>query len=126
MVSTRGPLLWLQHRGHLSEYFTKGLCMSILGYFLSALANVLNLALTAYMYVLIIGALLSWVNPDPYNPIVRFINNVTEPVLRQVRNRLPLNFSGIDFSPMIVILAIVFLKSFLVRSLAHMADRLLY
>jgi YggT family protein len=76
------------------------------------------------MWLIIIRALLSWVNPDPYNPIVRFIINATEPVLYRVRQNLPVFFGGIDFTPMIVILAIVFLDRFLVPTIATMALRL--
>jgi len=64
------------------------------------------------------------VNPDPYNPIVRFLHNVTEPVLYAIRRRVPIFFGGIDFSPMLVILAILFLDSFLVPSLVQTAQRM--
>jgi YggT family protein len=76
------------------------------------------------MWVIIARAILSWVSPDPYNPIVRFLYNVTEPVLYAIRRRVPVFFGGIDFSPMIVILAIYFLDSFLVPSLAGLALRI--
>lgn len=99
--------------------------MYIIGYLLNALATVLNYALVFYMLVIIARAVLSWVSPDPYNPIVRFIHTITEPVLYPVRRRLPLAFSGIDFSPMIVLLAIIFLRSFLVNSLITLAATLL-
>jgi YggT family protein len=99
--------------------------MYVIGYFLSALATVLNYALLFYMWVIIARAVLSWVSPDPYNPIVRFIHNVTEPVLYPMRQRLPLAFSGIDFAPVVVILVIVFLRSFLVNSLRRMAVSLM-
>ena len=91
--------------------------MFFIGYFLIALAKVIGMVLTLYMYVIIANAVLSWVNPDPYNPIVRFIHNVTEPVLYPIRRKLPVSFGGIDFSPIIVILAIVFLNSWLVPSI---------
>lgn len=94
--------------------------MYFIGNFIVALANILNMVLTIYMYIIIAGAVLSWVNPDPYNPIVRFIHNVTEPVLYQVRRRIPLNFGGIDFSPLIVILVIMLLSSWLVPSLGRL------
>ena len=95
--------------------------MIILSNFLVAIATVLKIVLNIYMWVVIAQAVLSWVSPDPYNPIVRFINNVTEPVLYQIRKRLPLNFGGIDFSPMLVILAIIFLQQFVVNSLYGLA-----
>ena len=95
--------------------------MFIIGNFLKAVAIVLHYVLTFYMWVVIARAVLSWVNPDPYNPIVRFIHNVTEPVLYRIRTRIPVNFSGIDFSPIIVILAVIFLQNFLVNSLIRLS-----
>jgi len=99
--------------------------MYIVGYFLMAVANVLNFVLLFFMWIVIARAILSWVNPDPYNPIVRFIHNVTEPVLFQVRKKLPINFGGIDFSPIIVILIIYFLRDFVVNSLVRFSDALI-
>ena len=98
--------------------------MFVLDNLLVALARVLDLALTIYMWVIIARALLSWVNPDPCNPIVRFLYNVTEPLLSWLRQRLPLVYSGLDLSPLLVLLAIVFLKNFLIASLLHLAYRL--
>ena len=98
--------------------------MFIIGNFLSATASILELVLTFYMWIIIIHALLSWVNPDPYNPIVQFLNSITEPVLYRVRQFLPMSGVGIDFSPMIVILVIIFLQSFLVNSIGMLAMRL--
>jgi len=95
--------------------------MFILGYLLKAIAVVLNYVLHFYMWIVIARAVLSWVNPDPYNPIVRFIHNVTEPVLYRIRTKIPLDFGGIDFSPIIVILGIIFLQNFVVTSLLRMS-----
>lgn len=95
--------------------------MFVIGNFLSALASVLDIVLTLYMYIIIARAVLSWVNPDPYNPVVQFLHRSTDPLLYRVRSMLPLNAGGIDFSPMIVILAIIFLQSFLVRTLHQIA-----
>jgi YggT family protein len=78
--------------------------------------------LWAYMWIIIIRALISWVNPDPWNPIVQFLYKVTEPVLRPIRRRLPM--TGIDFSPIIVILVIMVLQRFLVRVLVEAAYQL--
>ena len=89
-----------------------------------ALAKISDLLLTFYMWIIIARAILSWVNPDPYNPIVRFLYNVTDPVLYAIRRRVPVSFGGIDFSPLIVIFIIMFLRNFLVPSLAQMAFRL--
>ena len=75
---------------------------------------------------MIARAVLSWVNPDPYNPIVRFIRNVTEPVLYHIRTRLPVSFGGIDLSPIIVFMAIIFLQRFLVGSLQGLSVMMLH
>ena len=95
--------------------------MFIIGNFLGAIAKVLNVLLNMYMIIVIARAVLSWVSPDPFNPIVRFINNVTEPVLYQIRSRLPLSFGGIDISPIVVIAIIYFLQIFVVESLIGMS-----
>ena len=86
-----------------------------------ALATVIDIALVSFMFIIIARAVLSWVSPDPYNPIVRFIHNVTEPVLYRIRRRLPLMFGGMDFSPIAVILIIIFLRIFVVQSLKGLA-----
>jgi YggT family protein len=96
--------------------------MFILANFLMALAKVLDIVLTLYMYIIIGRAIISWVNPDPYNPIVRFLNSVTEPVLYPIRRRVPVSLGGIDFSPILVIVAIIFLQNFLVQSLVQLAS----
>ena len=88
---------------------------------LIAVATVLDYVLVFFMFIIIARAVLSWVSPDPYNPIVRFIHNVTEPVLYQIRKRLPMMYGGIDFSPIIVILIIIFLRIFVVNSLEGLA-----
>lgn len=86
-----------------------------------AVARLLELMLWAYFWIVIARAVLSWVNPDPFNPIVRFLYRVTEPVLRPIRRRLPTVGMGLDLSPMLVILAIYFLQAFLVESLRDLA-----
>jgi YggT family protein len=93
----------------------------VAGNLILALANLLHLVLMAYFWIIIARAVLSWVNPDPFNPIVRFLYRVTEPVLRPIRYRLPTLAMGIDLSPMVVILAIYFLDTFLVYSLRDLA-----
>jgi len=97
--------------------------MFILGNLLSAIASILDIILTVYMWIIIIAAIISWVNPDPYNPIVRFLYSVTEPVLRPIRRRFRIGL-GIDISPMIVILAIIFIRRFLVASLIELAYKI--
>ena len=91
---------------------------------LIALATVIDIALVSFMFITIARAVLSWVSPDPYNPIVRFIHNVTEPVLYRIRRRLPMMFGGMDFSPIAVILIIIFLRIFVVESLKGLATSL--
>lgn len=95
--------------------------MFVLGYFLNALAFVLDYALTIYMWIVIAKVVLSWVNPDPYNPIVRFINNATDPLFYQIRKRIPVTFGMLDISPIIIIFSIYFIQIFVVESLFHFA-----
>ena len=97
--------------------------MFVFGNFFSAAAVVIDAILQAYMWIIIISVLISWVNPDPYNPVVRFLHAATEPVLRPIRRRLGI-YGGFDFSPMLVILAIYFLRAFLVASLFDMGKRM--
>jgi len=98
--------------------------MFIAGNLLNALATILDIALTAYMWIIIIRAIVSWVNPDPWNPIVQFLHRATDPVLRPIQRILPTQRWGIDFSPLVVILAIIFIQKFLVASLSELAWRL--
>jgi len=98
--------------------------MFVFSNLLTAIAKILDVVLVIFMWIVIARAILSWVSPDPYNPIVRFIHNITEPVLYQVRKRIPLNFGGIDFSPILVLLAVIFLQRFVVQSLYELALRL--
>jgi YggT family protein len=93
--------------------------------FTLAVANALNALLTLYFWILLAAAVLSWVNPDPNNPIVRFLRAVTDPVLYRVRRALPFVYAGgIDFSPLLVMLAIQFVKIFVVQSLYELALRI--
>ena len=98
--------------------------MPILGLLFKAVADTLSWVLWAYMWIILIRALLSWVNPDPWNPIVQFLQRITEPVLAPIRRRLPTWQWGIDLSPLVVILVIVFLQSFLVDSLRYLSWRM--
>ncbi len=95
--------------------------MFILANLLEAFAAVVNMLLTLYMWIVVARAVISWVNPDPYNPIVRFLYSATEPVLYRLRRAFPLYARGIDFSPILVFVAIMFLQSFLVQSLYDLA-----
>jgi len=98
--------------------------MFVMGNFLQAVAGVLDVILSIYMWIIIIAALISWVNPDPYNPIVRFLYRATEPVLRPIRRTLGTAIGGLDVSPIIAILVILFLRMFVIRSLIDIAARL--
>lgn len=98
--------------------------MYVISNLLIAVATILDIGLSIYMWIIIGRAVVSWVNADPYNPIVRFLYNVTEPVLSAIRRRVPVSYSGIDFSPILVILAIVFLRAFVVQTLLQTAHRL--
>ena len=91
--------------------------MFVFGDLLIAVAKIVDTLLEVYKWVIIIAALISWVNPDPYNPIVRFLYSVTEPVFRPIRRLIGYRLGPIDISPIIVILAIIFIQSFLVRTL---------
>ncbi len=96
---------------------TLGINVSILANLVYAFVMAIHDILRIYMLILIVRAVISWVNPDPYNPIVRFLYEVTEPVLYRVRRAIPMPVTGIDFSPMIVIIIIYFIDSFLVKTL---------
>ncbi len=89
-----------------------------------ALVEVLNLGLTIYMWIIVARAVISWVSPDPYNPVVRFLYNATEPVLGWVRRHVPIVFGGLDLSPVLVLVVIVFLQKFLIVSLMELAYRI--
>ena len=99
--------------------------MYIIGYLLMALAKILDIVMNIFLFIVIARAVLSWVSPDPFNPIVRFIHNITEPVLYPIRTRLPINFGGIDLSPIVVFLAIIFIRTFVVNTLMQMSASLL-
>jgi len=99
--------------------------MYIFGYFFMAVGKVLDFVLIFYMWIVIARAVLSWVSPDPYNPIVRFIHNTTEPVLYRIRSRIPVSFGGIDFSPIAVLLAVIFLRNFVVNTLMRFGAAML-
>ena len=99
--------------------------MYVPGYLFMAIAKILDIVLLIFMWIVIGRAVLSWVSPDPFNPIVRFINNVTEPVLYRIRALIPVNFGGMDFSPIIVLLGVMFLRSFVVNSLMRLSANLL-
>lgn len=98
--------------------------MFVIGNFLEGVAWVLGIILNLYIWVVIIRALISWVSPDPYNPVVQILYRLTEPVLEPLRRHIPATGMGVDLSPLVAILAIYFLQYFLVGSLRDLAIRL--
>lgn len=99
--------------------------MFIIGYFLLALARIIHAILILYMLLMFVRAVFSWVRVNPENRLVRLVYVLTEPVLFQIRKRLPVVYRGFDFSPVIVVLALIFLREFLVRVLYALAKVML-
>lgn len=97
--------------------------MFVMGNLVDAVATLLDLILNLAMWLIIIRALISWVSPDPYNPIVRFLITATEPILRPIQKVLP-PMGGIDLSPIAAIFAIIFLQAFIVQTLHDVAMRM--
>ena len=98
--------------------------MFIFANLILAIATILDYVLAIYKWLIIIAALISWVNPDPYNPVVRFLYNVTEPALRPIRRLIGYRLGPIDISPIIVILVIIFAQRFLIGSLIELGYKL--
>ncbi|MFA6078525.1 MAG: YggT family protein [Candidatus Omnitrophota bacterium] len=98
--------------------------MFVLGNFITALATIADYILTIANWLVLIRALISWVSPDPYNPIVKFLYTATEPILAPFRRIIPVYNVGIDLSPIFALIFIWFLKMFLVRSLFGLAARM--
>jgi len=99
--------------------------MFIVANLISSFAQVLDIALTVFYWLMLVRCLISWVNPDPYNPVVQFLYKTTEPILVPIRRILPMNWGiGIDLSPLLAFLILIFIKSFLVRTLFDLAARL--
>lgn len=96
--------------------------MFVLSNFLRAMASIVDIVLSIFYWLILIRALISWVNPDPYNTIVQFLFRATEPVLTPIRRMLP--SMGIDLSPIIAFLIIIFLKGFIVATLIDMSYRM--
>lgn len=95
-----------------------------MGPIITGIAEVIDTILFLYMWVVIISALISWVNPDPYNSVVRTLRSLTEPVFYRVRRWLPfLMQGGLDLTPLVIILAIYFLRIALVGNLLALAHR---
>ncbi len=97
--------------------------MFVFGNVLLGIATVLDYVLWLYMWIIIARALISWVNPDPWNPIVQFLDRATEPVLTPIRRWMGFRM-GIDLSPIIAILILTFLQFAVVQSLKDLAMRM--
>ncbi|HSB30330.1 MAG TPA: YggT family protein [Candidatus Sulfobium mesophilum] len=97
--------------------------MFVFGDLFISVATILDYVLGLYKWVVIIAALITWVNPDPYNPIVRFLHAVTEPVFKPIRRIIGYRLGPIDISPVIVIIVIIFLQSFLVRTIIKIGQQ---
>ncbi len=99
--------------------------MFVVGNLISSFAQIIDIILNVLSWCIILRALVSWVNPDPSNPIVNFLQSVTEPVLAPVRRLLPFTWKiGLDLSPILALLLITFLRGFLVKTLMDLALRL--
>ena len=97
--------------------------MFVLGNFIVAIAQIIGVILTILTWIIIIRALISWVNPDPYNSIVQFLYRVTEPILVPIRRILPA-MGGFDLSPIVALVGIMFIRSFVVQTLIEFGMRL--
>ncbi|EES89898.1 YggT family protein [Helicobacter canadensis] len=96
----------------------------VLSTFIQAVAQILSMAINIYIWIVIIAALISWVRPDPYNPIVQILYKLTEPVYAKIRRFIPTIIGGIDITPIIVILALQFINLFFVKLLYSFANTL--
>lgn len=99
--------------------------MFVLSNLFAALASLSSVILTILYWLILIRALISWVNPDPYNPVVQFLHKTTEPILHPIRKMIPIRMGiGIDIAPIIAFLILIFLRSFLVKTLLDISFRL--
>ena len=98
--------------------------MIVVSTLIAAIANILNMVIGLYIWIVIISALISWVRPDPYNPIVQILYKLTEPVYALIRRYIPTNFGGMDIAPLILILGLQFCQMFFVKLLFELANSL--
>ncbi len=98
--------------------------MIVIATFLQAIAQILHMVISLYIWVIIIAALISWVRPDPYNPIVQTLYRLTEPAYALVRRFIPTVIGGIDLAPLVIIIALQFIDMFVVKLLMMLAMRL--
>jgi len=100
--------------------------MEFAGTLVQALATMVDMLLTLYLYIIIGRAILSWVNPDPYNPVVQFLNKATEPLLYRIRKFIPMNKIGLDLSPIIAIFGVIIVQQTAVNMLHQAAARMMH
>ena len=98
--------------------------MIVLSTLLQAIAQILHMVINLYIWIVIIAALISWVRPDPFNPIVRALYSLTQPVYSWIGRYIRTNFNGFDIAPIIVILGLQFLDIFLVNLLFKLSAQL--
>jgi len=96
--------------------------MVVLSTLLIAIAKILDMVIGLYIWIVIIAALITWVRPDPYNPIVQILYKLTEPVYAMIRRYIPTNISGFDIAPLILILGLQFIQLFFVNLLFKLAQ----
>jgi YggT family protein len=100
------------------------MAVTLTGNIILTIAEILSFILTVYMWIIVAAALVSWVSPDPYNPIVRFLYRITNPVLRPIRRLIGNRLGPIDISPLIVVFIIYFVQKFLITSLVDIAYKI--
>ena len=98
--------------------------MFVLRHFVEAFIPILDIIFTAVYWLIIVRALVSWVSPDPYNPLVQFLYKTTEPMLAPFRRIIPVHSIGLDLSPLFAIMVILFLQKFLIPTLYEIAARI--
>jgi len=99
--------------------------MFIFGHLFIGIAKLLHIVFNIYYFVLVIRILMSWINPDPYNEIVKTIYKLTDPVLEPIRKHIPLQIGMLDLSPILVFLLLNFVDYFLVNTLLNIGQRML-
>ena len=126
MLPGKGPRNWLQPDPYpqVNNNINKEAIVFVVGNLIISIAQILNILLDIYFWIIVISALISWVHPDPYNPIVRFLYRVTEPVLMPIRRIVGNRLGPIDISPFVVILIITFIQRFLISSLIEIGYKL--
>jgi YggT family protein len=98
--------------------------MFVLGNFITGVAFVVDTLLNIYFWIILIRAVMSWIQPNPYNPLVRIVYKLVDPITYKISRMIPTRFGMIDFAPFILMILIVFLQRFLVRSLFDLGARM--